>query len=102
MASGDFFPLIHFNILEQRNEVRNLPRSRQSISHLIVEPSQVPNHMADNFEEFTLDSLELDEDEDSNEDAGQVWGLKGKKDKENLVPSVEMRRCGDGAEMKVS
>lgn len=49
------------------------------------------DHMTENFEEFTLDSLELEEEHDD--------GDRG-RGKENL-PISEQRRCGDGAETKV-
>ena len=50
------------------------------------------DHMTENFEEFTLDSLELEEDQSS--DGFHSQG------KENM-PVPEKRRCGDGAEAKV-
>ncbi|KAK3871402.1 hypothetical protein Pcinc_023451 [Petrolisthes cinctipes] len=66
----------------------NVPRSRHNIN-LIMESDG--DHMTENFEEFTLDSLELEEREEE-EDQG--------RGKENL-PISEQRRCGDGAETKL-
>lgn len=62
--------------------------------------------MTDNFEEFTLDSLELEEESETGSLRGsrksELWGVShGRRGKENLIPSFEKRRCGDGAEMKV-
>ena len=56
--------------------------------------------MAENFEEFTLDSLELEGEQDGPK--SDVWSDGSRKGKENLIPSCEMRKCGDGAEMQVS
>ncbi|XP_047475680.1 LOW QUALITY PROTEIN: uncharacterized protein LOC125029673 [Penaeus chinensis] len=66
----------------------NVPRSRHNIN-LIMETDG--DHMTENFEEFTLDSLELEEEHDD--------GDRG-RGKENL-PISEQRRCGDGAETKL-
>ncbi|XP_068222965.1 uncharacterized protein [Palaemon carinicauda] len=68
----------------------NVPRSRHNIN-LIMERDG--DHMTENFEEFTLDSLELEEDQgnDCLHDQG----------KENL-PASEQRKCGDGAEAKMN
>ncbi|KAF2361432.1 hypothetical protein FHG87_007811 [Trinorchestia longiramus] len=87
--------------------MKNSTRCRRNIRHLVPEQRH-PNHMTDNFEEFTLDSLELDEDQESvrslNSRKGEIWGgvsvVESKDGKENLLPSYELRRCGDGAEMK--
>lgn len=74
---------------ETMRAAMNVPRSRHNIN-LIMESDG--DHMTENFEEFTLDSLELEEREEE-EDHG--------RGKENL-PISEQRRCGDGAETKVS
>lgn len=34
--------------------------------------------------------------------SGELWTGGVRRGKENLIPSYETRRCGDGAEMKVS
>lgn len=68
----------------------NVPRSRHNIN-LIMERDG--DHMTENFEEFTLDSLELEEDQGTEGFHGQG--------KENL-PASEQRRCGDGAEAKMN
>ena len=85
----------------------NIPRCRHNINQFAQESSQ-HNHMTDNFEEFTLDSLELEEDRSSHEmedrihgKVAELWSNIHRRGKENLMPSYEMRRCGDGAEMKV-
>ncbi|XP_045107871.1 uncharacterized protein LOC123502714 [Portunus trituberculatus] len=69
----------------------NVPRSRHNIN-LIMESDG--DHMTENFEEFTLDSLELEEEQEREEEAAD----RG-RGKENL-PVHELRRCGDGAETK--
>ena len=51
------------------------------------------DHMTDNFEEFSLDSLELEGDEDLDDECNV--------NKENRLPASELRHCGDGAETKV-
>ncbi|KAG7155999.1 hypothetical protein Hamer_G012154 [Homarus americanus] len=73
---------------ESLRAAMNVPRSRHNIN-LIMESDG--DHMTENFEEFTLDSLELEEDQED-EDGG--------RGKENL-PVSEQRRCGDGAETKL-
>nr|XP_053641087.1 uncharacterized protein LOC128694807 [Cherax quadricarinatus] len=72
---------------ESLRAAMNVPRSRHNIN-LIIESDG--DHMTENFEEFTLDSLELEEDRDD----------EGGRGKENL-PVSEQRRCGDGAETKL-
>lgn len=74
-------------LLESLKAAMNVPRSRHNIN-LIMESDG--DHMTDNFEEFTLDSFDLEEDKQDEEGRG----------KENL-PMSEKRRCGDGAETKV-
>ncbi|XP_071550080.1 uncharacterized protein [Panulirus ornatus] len=73
---------------ESLRAAMNVPRSRHNIN-LIMETDG--DHMTENFEEFTLDSLELEEDREEDE---------GGRGKENL-PVSEQRRCGDGAETKL-
>ncbi|XP_069190861.1 serine-rich adhesin for platelets-like [Procambarus clarkii] len=73
---------------ESLRAAMNVPRSRHNINFFIESNG---DHMTENFEEFTLDSLELEGDHED-EDRG--------KGKENL-PISEQRRCGDGAETKL-
>ncbi|CAL4066180.1 unnamed protein product [Meganyctiphanes norvegica] len=72
---------------EGMRPVRNMPRSRQNIKSLIDNSG---NHMTENFEEFTLDSLEFEEDHHQEHTAGN-----DNNGKENLS---EQRKRGDGAE----
>ncbi|XP_045615894.1 uncharacterized protein [Procambarus clarkii] len=73
---------------ESLRAAMNVPRSRHNINFIIESDG---DHMTENFEEFTLDSLELEGDHED-EDRG--------RGKENL-PISEQRRCGDGAETKL-
>ena len=57
--------------------------------------------MTDNFEEFTLDSLEFDEDHNSNVGSTENSPREDSRGKENF-PIPEPRKRGDGAESKVS
>ncbi|XP_018024357.1 uncharacterized protein LOC108680112 [Hyalella azteca] len=77
----------------------NQSRSRLTFGQMIPD-RRPPDHMADNFEEFTLDSLVLDEDQESARATHFRNEANNRKGKENLLPTYELRRCGDGAEMQ--
>lgn len=78
---------------ETLRAAKNVPRSRHNIN-LIMETDG--DHMTENFEEFTLDSLELEEEREREESEAGERG-RGKENR----PVHELRRCGDGAETKV-
>ncbi|XP_050730671.1 uncharacterized protein LOC127005651 [Eriocheir sinensis] len=82
----------HHGHPETLRAAKNVPRSRHNIN-LIMETDG--DHMTENFEEFTLDSLELEEEREREEEEAGERG-RGKENR----PVHELRRCGDGAETK--